>query len=82
MKTRLIRTGGSKGLRIPKALIELLHLKDQVEITVKGDSIVIRSASKPRAGWAAAFEEMARQGDDALLHADVVNEYDQTQWQW
>jgi hypothetical protein len=28
---------------------------------------VIRPAQKPRQGWAALFQEMARRGDDALL---------------
>jgi putative addiction module component (TIGR02574 family) len=34
---------------------------------VEADSLVIRPARMPRAGWAAAFKEMAKQGDDALL---------------
>jgi len=82
MKTRLVRIGNSKGIRIPKALIEQSGLKDEVEITLKGDSLVIRPASNPRAGWAEAFDEMVRRGDDILLDGDVVNEFDETEWEW
>ena len=80
MKTRLIRIGTSKGIRIPKVLIEQAGLKDEVEITLKGNSLVIRSASKARAGWATAFEEMSRLVDDTLLDGDVTNEFDRTEW--
>lgn len=82
MKTRLVRIGNSKGIRIPKALIDQSGLQDEVEITLKGNSLVIRPASNPREGWAEAFEEMARRGDDTLLDDEVANEFDRTEWQW
>lgn len=82
MKTRLVRIGNSKGVRIPKALIDQSGLEDEVEITLKGNSLVIRPASNPRDGWAEAFEEMARRGDDTLLDDEVANEFDRTEWQW
>ena len=82
MKTRLIRIGNSKGLRIPKPLIEQSGLRDDVEITIKGDSLVIRSAHKPREGWAEAFQEMAKHGDDALLDGEIATVWDDTEWGW
>jgi antitoxin MazE len=82
MKTRLVRIGNSKGLRIPKSLISQSGLQDEVEITLKGNSLIIRPASNPREGWAEAFEQMARRGDDALLNGDVANEFDETEWEW
>jgi antitoxin MazE len=82
MKTRLVRIGNSKGIRIPKALIEESGLKDEVEIALKGDSLVIRSAGHPREGWADAFKELARRGDDVLLDDPVATEFDQTEWEW
>ncbi|HET6879846.1 MAG TPA: AbrB/MazE/SpoVT family DNA-binding domain-containing protein [Pirellulales bacterium] len=82
MKTRLVRIGNSQGIRIPKTLIEQSGLRDEVEITMKGNSLIIRPASNPREGWAEAFEEMARSGDDALLDAEVVNDFDKAEWEW
>jgi antitoxin MazE len=67
MKTRIVRIGNSRGVRIPKPLLEQTGLRGEVEITAEDGSLVIRSARRPREGWAAAFEEMARRGDDALL---------------
>jgi antitoxin MazE len=82
VKTRLVRIGNSRGIRIPKALIEQSGLQDEVEIALKGNSLVIRAASHPREGWAEALEEMARRGDDALLDGELVDEFDQTEWEW
>lgn len=84
MKARLIRIGNSQGIRIPKPLLEQTGLSGEVEISVKDHSLVIRAARKPRAGWDAAFREMAKRGDDALLDADVgsLSSWDQEEWEW
>ncbi len=67
MKTRIVRLGNSQGIRIPKALLAQTGLSGEVDLSVEDDMLVIRPATKARAGWAAAFREMAQQGDDALL---------------
>ncbi|MEX2119409.1 MAG: AbrB/MazE/SpoVT family DNA-binding domain-containing protein [Pirellulales bacterium] len=83
MKTRIVRIGNSQGIRIPKPLIEQTGLSGEVEINVQDDSLVISKAKKPRAGWAAAFQEMAKQGDDALLDDESpLSNWDEDEWQW
>jgi antitoxin MazE len=67
MKTYVVRIDKSQRLRIPKPLLKQIGLKGEVEITTEGESLVIRPVKKPREGWAAAFQEMARRGDDALI---------------
>jgi antitoxin MazE len=69
MKTRIVAIGNSQGIRIPKPLLEQAGLSGEVEINALGGALVIRPARRPRAGWGAAFQEMARRGDDALLDA-------------
>jgi antitoxin MazE len=66
MKTRIIQIGNSRGVRIPKRLLEKAHLTEDVQIEARGDAIVIRS-TPPRAGWDAHFRRMAQRGDDQLL---------------
>jgi antitoxin MazE len=84
MKTRIVRIGNSQGIRIPKSLLEQTGLQGEVEITAQEDSLVIRPARKPRAGWAEAFREMARRGDDALLDdvSPILSEWDAEEWEW
>ena len=84
MKTKLIRIGNSKGIRIPKPVLEQTGISDEVEMEIFDQCITIRSASKVRARWEQAFQEMARQGDDKLidLAADKATEWDEDEWQW
>jgi antitoxin MazE len=84
MKTRIVRIGNSRGVRIPKPLLEQTGLRGEVEITAEDGSLVIRSARRPREGWAAAFEAMARRGDDALLDAvpPTLSTWDEDEWEW
>lgn len=67
MKTKLIRIGNSQGVRIPKPLIEESGLSEEIEMILRDNEIVLRSAEETRKDWDAAFEEMARQEDDQLL---------------
>jgi antitoxin MazE len=84
MKTRSVRIGNSRGIHIPKPLLERAGLSGEVEISVQDHSLVTRSARKPRAGWDEAFREMAQRGDDGLLDEDVVSltRWDEEEWEW
>jgi antitoxin MazE len=84
MKLRIVRIGNSQGIRIPKPLLEQTGLREEVEVSAEGDSLVIRPVRRPRAGWAAAFQEMARRGDDALLDepAPSLSSWDDNEWHW
>jgi antitoxin MazE len=84
MKARLIRIGNSQGIRIPKPLLEQTGLRDEVEIEVEGNRLVICALSHPRAGWDEAFQAMARQGDDALLDGGELppTQWDGEEWEW
>jgi antitoxin MazE len=82
VQTRIIRIGNSRGVRIPKPLLEQAGLSDEVEISVEDDSLVIRPAAKPRAGWAESFRQMAERGDDALLDPPTPTAWDEDEWEW
>ena len=84
MKTRIVRIGNSQGIRIPKPLLEQTGLRDEVELSVQDNALIIRPARKPRAGWTAAFQEMARRGDDAMLDdaPPSLSSWDEDEWEW
>jgi antitoxin MazE len=84
MKTQIVRIGNSRGVRIPKPLLEQTGLQGEVDIRVAGSSLVIRRAAKAREGWAAAFQEMARRGDDRPLDdvPPTLSRWDEDQWEW
>jgi antitoxin MazE len=82
MKAKIIRIGNSQGIRIPKPLLEQTGLGEDVELEVRADEIVIRSARSPRAAWATAFESMAEAGDDELLEEVTETSWDREEWVW
>ena len=63
MRTKIVRIGNSRGVRIPKTLIEQCGLEDTVELDVEHGRLVIRAAEKSRQGWDEAFRRMAEQGE-------------------
>lgn len=83
IKTRIIRIGNSQGIRIPKPLLEQSGIKDEVELEVEDQKIVIHAAARPRRTWDEAFGRMAAQRDDELLDAAPPGtEWDEEEWEW
>ncbi len=84
MKARIVRIGNSRGVRIPKPLLDQSGLGEEIEIEALAGQIVIRAAERPRQGWEEAFRSMAAHGDDVLLDPDVVGspEWDDEEWEW
>jgi len=84
LKTNVVRIGNSQGVRIPKTLLEQCHLQGEVELEPRSDYLILRSAKKPRTGWDAAFEAMAKQRDDKMIIGDMLpeNKWDKDEWEW
>jgi antitoxin MazE len=82
MKTRLVRMGNSRGVRLPKVLIVQAGLTDEVELEVRGNTIVIVAQKPPRSGWAEAAQRLRAEGGDALLDIPTPTKFDETEWQW
>jgi len=84
VKSRIIKMGNSQGVRIPKPILEQLALGEEVELSVRGDQLVIRPGKRPRAGWDEQFQRMAEHGDDRLLDEEAMNstQWDKDDWQW
>jgi antitoxin MazE len=82
MKTRLVRIGNSRGVRIPKPLIEQAGLGEEVELRVEGGAVVIETPRKARAGWADAARAIRERGGDGLLDAPIATRFDETEWEW
>ena len=81
-KTRLVRIGNSRGIRIPKVVIEQLGLGTEVELSVHTDRLVVRSARRPRQGWAKKFREMHERGDDRMIDEFPPTTWDLEEWEW
>jgi antitoxin MazE len=83
MRAEIIRIGNSRGLRIPKAVLEQCGMKRAVNLEITDHSLIITPCEETRSGWTKAFELMAKNKDDELLDTDsVTHSWDHAEWQW
>lgn len=81
-KTRIVRIGNSKGIRVPKVLLEHARLPDEVELQAENGRLIVRAARGPRAGWTEAAKLMHARGDDRLLDTTTSSQFDEQEWRW
>jgi antitoxin MazE len=88
LRGKLVRIGNSRGVRLPKAVIEQAGLGENVEISVEGNRVVIRAAEAPhpRAGWEEQIKAvLSEHGDDIEEWREwqaLPNEFDDKEWTW
>ena len=83
MKVKLVPIGNSKGVRLPQAFIKSCGFGEEVDMRLDEDRIVLAASRRSREGWDAAFERMAKAGDDTLLLPDdLANDWDDEEWEW
>ena len=84
MRTHLIEVGNFRGIRIPKSLLEISGLENEIEMKVQGSSLVLKAPEHPRAHWEEAFAK------DTTNELDVeeeewsafTNDFDEEEWKW
>jgi antitoxin MazE len=65
MHTKLITIGNSKGIRLPKKLIEKYHLHDSLNLEEKKEGILIKAdIPENKLTWEETYREMARENED------------------
>ena len=84
VKTRIVKIGNSRGLRIPKTILEQLNLRNEVELEIQKNELVIRPAVAPRQNWEEQFKLMAQQRNDELLNdaAPGLGGWGEEEWEW
>lgn len=83
MKAKLIPIGNSRGVRLPKAVLEQCNFGDEVDLSVRGGTVVIAPARRPREGWEETFRSAAVNEDDERLMPDsMTSDWDDTEWTW
>jgi antitoxin MazE len=82
VRSKVVKIGNSRGIRIPRTLLEQAGLTDEVEMEVEGDKLIIHAARRPRQEWDARFAAMAQRGDDHLLDEATFTQWDEEEWTW
>jgi antitoxin MazE len=82
MKAKIITIGNSKGIRLPKSLLDQLGFENEVQLEATKDRLIIRPLHVARFDWAKSFHAMAQTGDDRLLDDYVATSWDKKEWEW
>lgn len=90
MKANIVQIGNSKGIRIPKVLLEQLQFEKSVEFEVLPEGLLLRPIHEsakvsPRAGWDEMFQSALNEdADDSAEFADwnqiKLTEFDRSEW--
>jgi antitoxin MazE len=81
-KTRIVRIGNSRGIRVPKILLDQAQLPDEVELHAEPGRLVVRGVRRPRMGWAEAAQAISKRGHDELLDEPTATRFDREEWEW
>ena len=82
MTASVVQIGNSRGIRLPKNILRELNIRDEVEMHVQNDSLIIKSVErKPREGWNEAFSQMTKNKEDKLLMNENIGN-DDFDWVW
>jgi len=82
MLVSLVQVGNSKGIRLPKSILDQCQIEDKLEMEVTNNEIILKPIkNKPRARWAEKFKAMKEKGDDKLLIDDGLDLSDRD-WEW
>lgn len=79
MESKLISIGNSKGIRLPKKLIQKYHLDEKLTLEETKEGILIKAdIPDNKLSWDETYKEMAKEKEDwsdfEILAADGIDE--------
>lgn len=80
MEISVINIGNSKGIRLPKLILEKYSISDKIELIMESGYFILKAKSEPRKNWEESFKMMHENGDDQLLMDDVFEDENFEEW--
>ena len=81
MVLKVVRIGNSRGVRLPRKVLDRCRVADAVTLEIRGRRIILTPLlRKPREGWNEAAKAMHAGGGDRLLIPDALT--DDADWVW
>ena len=82
MLVSVVPIGNSKGIRLPKTIIEQLNVSDKLDLEVDNQQIILKPVqTKTRDGWIESFKQMHQEeNDNQLIDDSIKNEA--FEWEW
>ena len=64
MDLKVVPIGNSRGVRLPKSVLNKYAITDTVVLEEREDGILLRSKQEERLSWEETYKEMARERED------------------
>lgn len=64
IKLKVVSIGNSRGVRLPKAILDKYAIKNTLVFEERADGLLLRGKRRVRYGWEEAFKKMARERED------------------
>jgi len=79
---KVVAIGNSRGVRLPKAVLDKYAIRDAVVVEEREEGLLLRSKKDKRLSWNETYEEMAREREDwSDLESTVADGLD-TKGKW
>jgi len=85
MDLELISIGNSKGLRLPKALIEACGFEKTIHVDFEDGKLILSASRKVRHNWKQKFVDAIlteEKGEDLKEWSELTNDFDENEWTW
>ena len=64
VELKIVAIGNSRGVRLPKAIVERYAIEDTIVLDVREEALVFRNKRDERLSWEDTFKAMARERED------------------
>ena len=84
MIVKVQKFGNSKGIILPKQIMAMCSIQEEVSISIEDNHIVIEAAKKPRDGWEEQFKAAINNGGkpENDFSNGIGNDFDKDEWTW
>ncbi|MGH7278750.1 MAG: AbrB/MazE/SpoVT family DNA-binding domain-containing protein [Candidatus Rokuibacteriota bacterium] len=77
VELKVVQIGNSRGVRLPKAVLERYGIKDALVLEAREEGLLLRGKKDKRMTWEETFRDMAREKEDwSDLDATVADGID------
>ena len=82
MKLNIVQIGNSKGIRIPKTILNQCNIQNEIDLEIEDGKIIIYPINThPRKNWDKMFKEMKKNREDKLIIDDKID-LEMDNWEW
>ena len=82
MLISVVPIGNSKGIRLPKTILDQLNIVDTLDLEVDNQQIILKPiVNNPRKGWEKEFIKMHELNEDIIL-VDNSSNSEAFEWEW